>query len=86
MPQEHKRVPPYLVAIVDIEAGGHRGREEVAPIWSPVTCHRHVIPAHEHSHTCQSLRCVQIKKGFRMLSKNKGEQPCWSAFVTFQHV
>ena len=43
--------PPYLVAIVDIEAGRHSGGQEVAAIWGPVTCHCHIIPA-QHS-TCE---------------------------------
>lgn len=40
-----EQLPPYLVAIVNIEAGCHGGCQEVAPIWSPVTCHCHIIPA-----------------------------------------
>ena len=40
-----EQLPPYLVAIVNIEAGRHSGCQEVAAIWSPVTCHCHIIPA-----------------------------------------
>ncbi len=40
-----EQLPPYLVAVVNIEAGRHSGSQEVAAIWSPVTCHCHIVPA-----------------------------------------
>lgn len=43
--QKKGSTPPYLVAIINIEAGRNSCCQEVAPIWSPLTFYCNIVPA-----------------------------------------
>ena len=58
--------PPYLVAIINIEARRNGCCQEVAPVWSPLTCDCNIVPADQavlatglQNHQRHEMMCLE---------------------------